>query len=76
MLGQHAAEFLVLGFFVFSLVAVVAEILIKEPRALLDILTGSDEMARPNRQVEVRSAVIHAFPAPRAADAPAFRKAA
>ena len=76
MLEQHAAEFVVLGLFVLSFVMVLAEILIKDPSALLDVLKDSAEMARPNPQASAMTAQIHQFAVKRTAVSPALRKAA
>lgn len=76
MLGQHVSEFIVLGLFVLSLVAVLAEILVKDSSALLDVMRGSAEIVRPNARVRAEIAEIHQFPAKRAEAAPVLRRAA
>ena len=57
MLGPYAFETLALVVAVGGLVAVIAEIVVKDPAALLEIVTDTRAMAQPKRRSHVSSAV-------------------
>lgn len=57
MFGAHAFEMLALVVAVGGLVAVIAEIIVKDPSALADIVTDSRAMAQPTQRARAASVV-------------------
>ena len=75
MASAHFLGFIALGLAVMGLVAVIVEIGVKSPAALLDLVLDSRAMALPAARVEPTDRVTIGYVAPRA-PANADRRAA